>query len=181
MQRDFPLPETELHAVSQDAFSARVAKLYPQLHQIAARVRRQFGSPQTLGPTALVSEVFVKLRTTEDWASDAHFLATVAVSVRHVLINHARERVAGKRGGADVVHLSIEDAPEIADDRQMLALNDALDDLAKLEPRLAVVVDYRYFGGYADAEIAEILAVSEKTVRRDWMKAKAILRSTLMA
>jgi RNA polymerase sigma factor (TIGR02999 family) len=167
---------------AEDDLEAMVEALYPQLRMIAGSLSSRFGAPETLRSTALVSEAFMKLRRSPRFADEQHFLRTAARAMRHILINHARARSAAKRdAGAPVLPLD-DDAPVFwGGDTQLLALDDALRRLEALEPRLALVVECRFFGGYDEAETGRLLGVSDRTVRRDWMKARAWLQGEMGA
>jgi RNA polymerase sigma factor (TIGR02999 family) len=120
------------------------------------------------------------LRGTQGWNTDEHFLRAAALAMRHALVNHAVARLAGKRGdGGDNLPIGAAMDVAIDDDSTMLALNDALGRLARDSLRLAQVVECRYFGGYDDMETACALGISERTVRRDWMLARAWLHREL--
>jgi RNA polymerase sigma factor (TIGR02999 family) len=153
---------------------------YDDLKRLAHRERSRVGAGATLQTTALVNEAYLKLRGAQGWNTDAHFLRAAALAMRHALVNHALARQAGKRGDG-VVPLPISDALEVAveDDASLLALNDALGQLASTSLRLAQVVECRYFAGYDDAETALALNISERTVRRDWTLARAWLHREL--
>ena len=153
---------------------------YDDLKRMAHRERSRVGAGATLQTTALVNEAYLKLRGTKNWNTDAHFLRAAALAMRHALVNHAVARLAGKRGDG-VVPLPLTDALEVAieDDATMLALNDALGQLARTSLRLAQVVECRYFAGYDEAETALALDISERTVRRDWTLARAWLHREL--
>ena len=153
---------------------------YDDLKRLARRERHRVGAGNTLQTTALVNEAYLKLRGTHGWNTDEHFLRAAALAMRHALVNHAVARLAGKRGDG-VDNLPIGAAMDIAidDDSTMLALNDALGRLARDSLRLARVVECRYFGGYDDVETACALGISERTVRRDWMLARAWLHREL--
>jgi RNA polymerase sigma factor (TIGR02999 family) len=160
-----------------DVFSAT----YEELRRLASTIRR--GDPSaTLSPTALVNEAWLKLRESPHLAraSRVHFKRIAARAMRQVLIEAARRRRADKRGGGatlvtfdDSIHASSATAEEL------LALDEALRDLAKLQPRQATLVESRFFGGLDVAETAELLEVSESTVLRDWRAAKAWLAHEL--
>lgn len=153
---------------------------YEDLKRLAHRERMRVGAGGTLQTTALVNEAYMKLRGSQGWNSDAHFIRAAALAMRHALVNHALARLAGKRGhGAP--HLSITAAHDVAsdDDAVIVALNEALGRLAKDSLRLAQVVECRYFAGYDDTEIALALGISERTVRRDWTLARAWLHREL--
>ncbi len=153
---------------------------YDDLKRLAHRERHRVGAGNTLQTTALVNEAYLKLRGAQGWNTDEHFLRAAALAMRHALVGHALARLAGKRGnGLD--NLPISAAIDVAtdDDSTMLALNDALGRLARDSLRLAQVVECRYFGGYDDVETACALGISERTVRRDWMLARAWLHREL--
>ncbi len=153
---------------------------YDDLKRLAHRERARVGASATLQTTALVNEAYLKLRGSQGWNTDAHFLRAAALAMRHALVGHALARQADKRGGGAAT-LPISDALDIAveNDAAMLALNEALAHLARDSVRLAQVVECRYFGGYDDAETACALGVSERTVRRDWTLARAWLHREL--
>jgi RNA polymerase sigma factor (TIGR02999 family) len=154
---------------------------YEELRRLAAAVKR--GDPAaTLSPTALVNEAWLKLRQSPQVAqtSRVHFKRIAARAMRQVLIEAARRRRADKRGGDSsfvTFDDSLADANTCADD--LLALDDALRDLARVEPRQAMLVESRFFGGLDVAETAELLSISEATVLRDWRAAKAWLAHEL--
>jgi RNA polymerase sigma factor (TIGR02999 family) len=160
-----------------DLFSAT----YEELRRLAAVVRR--GDPSaTLSPTALVNEAWLKLRESPHLAraSRVHFKRIAARAMRQVLIEAARRRQADKRGGGAALVTfdeTVHETATCADD--LLALDEALRDLAKVQPRQATLVESRFFGGLDVAETAELLDVSESTVLRDWRAAKAWLAHEL--
>lgn len=154
---------------------------YEELRRLAASVRRD-DPAATLTPTDLVNEAWLKLRNSPGLArtSKLHFKRVAARAMRQVLIEAARRRKAGKRGaGVAMVTFdeALDGAKESAED--LLSLNDALDDLARLHPRQATLVESRFFGGLEMIEIAELLDVSEATVLRDWRAARAWLAREL--
>lgn len=156
---------------------ALIAALYPHLRRIAQGARLRYGAGETLRATVLVNEAFLKLRRSPGFVDEAHFLRTAARAMRQILVNHAAARTAAKRGGGAAAVEFSDDMPGIyweSDDR-LLALDDAMNRLTALSPRLAEVVELRFFGGYGEAEIATILGCTDRTVRRDWVKAKALL------
>ena len=132
----------------------------------------------TLNTTALVHEAYLRLvdQTRVQWADRAHFLAVAARIMRRILVDYARHSRADKRGGK-LDHVDLDLADVAVEDRSetLIALDDALARLARLNPRLSEVVDCRFFGGMTEEETAAALAVTERTVRRDWVKAKAWL------
>ena len=153
--------------------------LYGELKAAARRQRRKLGAPATLQTTAVVHEAWLRLRNQAEFVDEAHFMASAALAMRYVIIDYIRAAQAGKRAGQ--VGQNSEDLMLVEDARhaEVLAVHDALGDLAALKPRCVHVVECRYFGGYTDAETAEALAVDERTVRRDWLFARAWLRDRL--
>jgi RNA polymerase sigma factor (TIGR02999 family) len=156
---------------------------YADLKRIAHRERARVGADMTLQTTALVHEAYLKLRGRgSNWNDDAHFVRAAALAMRHALVNHALERLTAKRGqGAR--HLPLTDGLDVAaaSDRTLVALDDALQALAKQSLRLAQVVECRYFAGYDEPSTARALGISERTVRRDWALARAWLLRELQA
>ncbi|HEV8445507.1 MAG TPA: ECF-type sigma factor [Gemmatimonadaceae bacterium] len=160
-----------------DLFSAT----YEELRRLAAAVRRNDPSA-TLSPTALVNEAWLKLRESPGVANTSrlHFKRIAARAMRQVLIEAARRRRSEKRGGGAVVVTfddSLQETSSTADD--LVALDEALNDLARLEPRQALLVESRFFGGMDVAETAQLLDISESTALRDWRAAKAWLAREL--
>jgi RNA polymerase sigma factor (TIGR02999 family) len=153
-----------------------VEALYAELRGLARRERRRLGASETLRTTALVNEAYLKLFGGGKWRDRAHFLNVSAMAMRQVLVSYARERLALKRGSG-VANLPIEDADGVLSlsDERVIELHDALGELGEREPRLARVVECRYFSGFTDAETALALGVTERTVQRDWARAKALL------
>lgn len=159
-----------------------VPAFYEDLRQLARRERNKVGPAPTMQTTALVHEAYLKLRNARTWSDDRHFFCAAALAMRHALINHAKARVSDKRGGgAEHISLTQSDALDIDGDESLLALDDALITLSQQQPRLARVVECRYFGGYNEMETASALGISERTVQRDWMLAKAWLFRELAA
>lgn len=158
------------------------AMTYEELRRIAYRMLQGERADHTLSGTALVHEAFVRLvgQQRVEWQDRAHFFAVAAQACRRILIDHARKHRAQKRGGGRA-RITI-DRVQLEEERKsedLLDLHDALERLAELNPRLSQVVEFRYFGGLSEAEIAEVLSVSERTVRRDWVKAKGWLHREL--
>jgi RNA polymerase sigma factor (TIGR02999 family) len=162
--------------------AALMPLMYQDLRRIARRERGRVRAGETLQTTALVHEAYLKLEHFSSFNDDEHFMRACALAMRHILVNHARDRMARKRGGS-AVNISLDEAPEIsgAPDEVVVKINDALLDLAQLSPRLAQVVECRFFAGYEDAETALALGLTDRTVRRDWIKARAWLRRELGA
>ncbi len=177
----------ESNATLQDTGAIRaladelVPLFYNELRTIARRTRAKVGKGVTLQTTALVNEAYLKLRGTEGWNDNAHFLCAAALAMRHVLVNHAQGRLAAKRG-AGAEHLPLTAADHVAGDEQdemLINLNEALMRLAERAPRLAQVVECRYFGGFDEPATARALQLSERTIRRDWALARAWLHREL--
>ena len=152
------------------------AILYDELSAIAHRLRRSERADHTLETSALVHEAFLRLAREQAaaWQSRAHFLAAAATTMRRVLVNYARARRAGKRG-ADfrTTLVTIPDPTDSGDALDVIVLDDLLERLARLDERQSQVLELRVFGGFDVDEVAEILEVSSRTVKRDWRFAKA--------
>ena len=152
---------------------------YEELRRLASKVRRS--SPRlSLSPTTLVNEAWMKLASTPGVASKSrlHFKRIAARAMRQVLVEAARRKYAAKRGGGDAEFVTLPEAiAASATPDEFLELDAALDELARMAPRQAQMVEYRFFGGLETAEIAELLAVSEATVDRDWRAVRAWLRA----
>ena len=156
-----------------------VERLLPLVYDELRRLARSYfhgeRSDHTLQPTALVHEAYVRLvdQTRVSWQNRAHFYGVAASMMRRILIDNARAKAAGKRGGS-AARLSLEGVqvplPQRASD--LVALDEALEGLAKIDERKARIVEMRFFGGLSDDEIAELLQISTRTMLRDWKKAK---------
>src|SRR5689334_14102367 len=165
----------------QESVDDVVVFTYEELRTIAHRRLVAHGHGGTLSTTGLVHEAYLKLADgTHGWRDRAHFFALASLAMRLVLVDRARERSALKRGG---VHhqitlrddiLSVEDQPEV-----VLQLDEALEKLASVDLRLAKVVECRFFGGLSEADTAEALGVTIRTIQRDWVKARVLLRRML--
>lgn len=152
--------------------------VHADLRRLARAQRRQMQPGETLSTTALVNEAYLKLRRVDypGVANRAHFFSLVARAMRQILIDHARSRLAEARRMQEVER-ELRERPQedAADLARLLELDSALDELESIQPRLAQVVIYRYFAGYTPTETAELLEVTERTVNRDWHKARAWL------
>jgi RNA polymerase sigma factor (TIGR02999 family) len=151
--------------------------VYDELHRLARRYMRGERPGQSLQTTALVNEAYMRLvdYTRMQWQDRAHFFAVAAQAMRRILVEHARRHNL-KRGGG-VPHVSLEEAALVGGSRpaDLVALDDAMNALAQLDPRKAQVVDMRFFGGLNVDETADVLKISPATVMRDWSTAKAWL------
>ena len=164
------------------AWNRIYALLYRDLHQIARAQIRQQRRSHVRSPTSLISETWLKLASADFSVENrAHLVALVARAMRFVLLDEVRRALAEKRGeGMDLLPLDETTEPvQTSRLEQLLILDQALTDLGKLDARLAQVVEMRYFGGLSELEIADVLKVTERTVRRDWRKARAFLLSHL--
>ena len=155
---------------------ALIEELYGALRVIAHRERLRVGRPQTLQTTALISETYVKLSQHTGWNSREHFLASAATAMRHILVDAARARLAQKRGSGEIAR-ELDDAFDVGEaaDEDVVRIDEALNTLKLLDQRLAAVVECRFFAGYSEEETGRILGISDRTVRRDWLQAKAWL------
>jgi RNA polymerase sigma factor (TIGR02999 family) len=158
--------------------------VYEHLRSIAHHQLANKDPGGTLSTTGLVHEAYLKLvaQSRIAWSDHAHFLALASVAMRHVLVDRARARLADKREG-DLVRVTL-DSDRIGSDSQpevLLEINDAVDRLAAVEPRLAKVVECRFFGGLSEEETATALGITMRTVQRDWVKARMLLRRALSA
>ena len=173
---------TELRSGAQASLDQVVALTYMELRAIAHRRLAARGRQGTLSTTALVHEAYLKLvdQSRASWQDLAHFRALASLAMRHVLVDRARAHGTNKRGGGQLQVTFDEEVTSIEDQSDvLLQLNDALEVLATMEPRLAQVVDCRFFGGLTEEETAEALGVTTRTVRRDWVKARILLRRVL--
>jgi len=149
--------------------------VYDELKRSARRLMSRERANHTLQPTALVHEAFLRLEKQSgiDWENRGHFYGIASRLMRQILIDHARQHAAAKRGSG-MIHFSIEDLQLPAEERavSILKLDEALNRLAKLDPKQEQIVEMRYFGGMANAEIAEALDISVRTVVREWQSAR---------
>lgn len=155
---------------------ALIEELYGALRVIAHRERLRVGRPQTLQTTALISETYVKLSQHAGWNSREHFLASAATAMRHILVDASRARLAQKRGSGEIAR-ALDDAVDVGEaaDEDVVRIDEALKTLKLLDQRLAAVVECRFFAGYGEEDTGRILGISDRTVRRDWLQAKAWL------
>ena len=152
--------------------------VYEELHRLAVGYLSRESPGHTLQPTALVHEAYLRLvdQRRADWRNRAQFLGLAANMMRRILVNHARDRAAAKRGrNPDRVSLSLVESPSGRPDVELIALEDALQRLAALDERKSRVVELKFFGGLTIEEIAEVLQVSGATVEREWAFARAWL------
>ena len=158
--------------------------VYEELRRIARQHLRREREGHTLQPTALVNEAYLRLvdQTRVEWKNRAQFYGIAATMMRRILVNHARARAAQKRGGrTPLLPLAGGEPVQVVPADDLLALDQALDRLAARDPRKARVVELLYFGGLENRQAAEVLGVSEKTVRNDWKLARSWLYRELSA
>ncbi len=162
----------------QQALQELMPLVYGELRRLAGRYLRRERSDHTLQSTALVHEAWMKLvdQRSVQWQNRAHFFAVAAQIIRRILVDYARNRHAAKRG-AYACKLSLDEAIEVPKQRDvdLIALDDALDGLARIDPQQSRIVELRFFAGLSIDETAEVLHVSPATVKRDWVSAKAWL------
>jgi RNA polymerase sigma factor (TIGR02999 family) len=172
----------EPEASERESLDQLIAFTYQELRTIAHARLRAVGGSGTFSTTALVHEVYLKLvgESSGAWRDRSHFFALASLAMRHVLVDCAKARNTLKRGGErqridlDDEEIAIEDQADA-----VLELDEALNRLAEVEPRLAKVVECRFFGGLTEDEVADALNITVRTVRRDWVKARVMLRLAL--
>jgi RNA polymerase sigma factor (TIGR02999 family) len=169
-------------AGNQDALDQLTPRIYDELRRMAGHFMQDERPDRTMQATALVHEAYLKLIdiTNVDWQHRAHFFAISAQIMRHILLDAARRRVAAKRGG-NAPRVNLDEVAEVgsAPARELIALDDCLKALAKIDPRKAQVIELRFFAGLSVDETAEVLKVSPDTVLRDWRLARAWLLAEL--
>jgi RNA polymerase sigma factor (TIGR02999 family) len=167
-----------------ESIAALMRLVYDDLHRMAASHHRNFwhGRPrETLRPTALVSETYIRLmKSGVTFENRAHFFGAASHAMRRVLLDHARKELADKRGGASVrVELDENHAISTEDPSAILALDQALERLSAINPKYRQIAELRYFGAFTTEETAEILGMKEGTLRRDWARAVKLLRKMM--
>jgi RNA polymerase sigma factor (TIGR02999 family) len=162
----------------ESALQKLIPLVYQELHRVAHRYMGREQPGHVLQTTALVNEAYLRLvdSSQQHWQNRAHFFAISAKLMRQILVDYARSHLSQKRGG-DVVQISLEDAPELSDEKDvdLIRLDEALKGLAALDERKGRMVELRFFGGLNVEETAEVLKVSANTVLNDWSLAKAWL------
>jgi RNA polymerase sigma factor (TIGR02999 family) len=168
---------------SRVAEAELIPLVYKELRRIAGYYMRDERVSHTLQPTALVNEAYLRLadQTRVDWRNRAHFFGVAAQMMRRILVDHARERAAAKRGGhrARIDLDQIEFGPALEGCEELLAVEEALTRLRAFDPQQERIVELRYFGGLTVEETADVLGVSPRTVKREWAMAKAWLQAEL--
>jgi len=181
-----PTPITELlvrwRAGDRAALDELMPLVYAELRRIANGYMRRERRVHNLQTSALINEAYLRIAGQEDvaWQNRAHFFGVASQAMRRVLVDHARQRDGRKRGGGQY-KLGLDEAGEVAagPDAEIVALNEALEELARLDPRKARTVELRYFGGLSLEETAAVLNVGHATVERDWKMARAWLMREL--
>ena len=167
----------------QAALEKLMPLVYSELRKLAGNYLRRERQGHTLQPTALVNEAYLKLidQRNAKWQNRAQFFGVAAQLMRRILVDHARAHQAAKRGGSDQERLSITSAERIVKQPEvdLLALHEALEELATLDAQQERIVELRFFGGLSIEETAEVLALGHATVERDWKMARAWLRRKL--
>jgi RNA polymerase sigma-70 factor (ECF subfamily) len=169
-------------AGNRHAAAIFMESLYEDFRRVAAAQLKREPPGHTLQPTALVHEAFLRLidQRRVDWQGRSHFIAVGAQAMRRILVDHARAAGRIKRGGERRrVELNEQLTVSPRDNEDVIAIDDALNDLAKLDPRQAKIVELRFFGGMTNEEVAHVLGVSRATIDRQWRAIKAWLREQL--
>lgn len=179
-----PSPKTitqlliEWRSGDKAALDGLIPIVHQELHRLAKYYLRGERAGHTLQTSALVNEVYLRLVDHENinWQNRAHFFGVAAQAMRRVLVDYARTRKSEKRGG-DILQVSLADAVNVAEEKaiELIALDDALQDLEKMDARKSRIVELRYFGGLSVEETAEVIGVAPITVMREWNAAKAWL------
>jgi RNA polymerase sigma factor (TIGR02999 family) len=174
-----------LHAAARgnrDAEELLIEQIYGELHQLATHFLSAESPGHTLQPSALVNEAYLKLfgKKRTDWENRAHFYVSAARTMRRILVDYARASSAAKRP-TSLTRIEISDVLALVRDRspEFVALDQALDRLAALDPRQAQIVELRFYGGLTVEETASALGISEKTVKREWASARAWLQAQI--
>lgn len=167
----------------QAALEKLMPLVYSELRRLASNYLRRERAEHTLQPTALVNEAYLKLvdQRNARWQNRAHFFGISAQLMRRILVDHARQHQAAKRGGSVQQRVSITNVDNLAkqDEVDLLALNEALDELSRMDPQQGKIVEMKFFGGLSIEEIAEVVGIGHATVERDWKMARAWLRRQL--
>lgn len=166
----------------QNALDKLMPLVYDELRRVASNYLRRERQNHTLQPTALVNEAYMKLVDQKaHWQNRAQFYGVAAQLMRRILVDHARQHQAAKRGGTHQQRLSITSAQAIADTPEvdLLAVHEALEELKQFDPQQERIVELRFFGGLSIDETAEVMGIGHATVERDWKMARAWLRQKL--
>jgi RNA polymerase sigma-70 factor (ECF subfamily) len=165
----------------QAALDELIPLVYDELRRLAGRYMRREGQDHTLQTSALVNEAYLRLidQKSVQWQNRAHFFGVAAQLMRRILVDHARSRSRVKRGGgAQMVSLA-DQAGVSKEAEEVIALDDALTNLAEMDPRKSQIVEMKFFGGLTTEEVAEVLKITTRTVEREWRKARAWLNRAI--
>jgi RNA polymerase sigma factor (TIGR02999 family) len=177
-EREISLILKDWSGGKQESADVLLSLVYDELRRIARQYLRRERSDHTLQPTALVHEAYLKLIDISDvsWQDRAHFFAVASNVMRHILVDHARARATDKRGG-EAPRIALEDAVSLSNERDidLLALDEAMKQLAAFDEQQSKIVELRFFGGLTIEEAAHILGISPATIKREWTMAKAWL------
>ena len=180
---DVTLLLNELREGNQEAANRLIPLIYSELRRMAGSYMLRERAGHTLQATALVNEVYLRLTAGETvpWQNRAHFLGIAAHAMREVLLDYARRHIAGKRGGKDAqkVQINVELRGVSSKIENMIAIDEALERLERIDPRQSRLVELRFFVGLDVEEVAEVMGVSPTTVKREWRSAKAWLHREL--
>ena len=172
----------EMRSGRKDALARLLPLVYGELRRLAARYMRDERGDHTLQPTALVHEAYFRLvgQGRANWQNRAQFMGIAGQLMRRLLVDHARKHYAAKRGGSLVtLDEGLGKCSAAAQSEEVLAVNEALDRLAQMDPQQTKVVELRYYAGLSAEETAEAMGISQRTVEREWTAAKAWLRAQL--
>ena len=184
MQSTIPTLIAAAEAGDSSAAESLFAALYSELHRVAKRELARRGIPTSLGATTLLHEAYLDMvaRSDQLFPDRARFMTYAARVMRGLIIDHARNRRAQKRGGKfEITAIDTEVAENAIDSRELSRLGDALDELAKIDHSLTDIVDLKFFCGFSFAEIAAMQGMSERTVQRKWDKARIYLHRSIRA
>lgn len=165
----------------QAALDELIPLVYDELRRVARRYMRRESQGHTLQTSALVNEAYLRLidQKSVHWQNRAHFFGVAAQLMRRILVDHARSRSRAKRGGGAPMVSLAEQAMISKEASEVIALDDALSNLAEMDPRKSQIVEMKFFGGLTTEEVAEVLKITSRTVEREWRKAKAWLNWAL--
>ena len=165
----------------QAALDELIPLVYDELRRLARRYMRREYQNHTLQTSALVNEAYLRLidQNSVQWQNRAHFFGVSAQLMRRILVDHARSRSRAKRGGGAQIVSLVEQAVIPNEVEEVIALDDALKNLAEMDPRKSQIVEMKFFGGLTTEEVAEVLKVTPRTVEREWRKARAWLNRAI--
>lgn len=165
----------------QAALNELIPLVYDELRRLAGRYMRRESQGHTLQTSALINEAYLRLvdQKRVKWQNRAHFFGVAAQLMRRILVDHARSRSRAKRGGRAQMVSLVEQGATSKEEAEVIALDDALKNLAEMDPRKSQIVEMKFFGGLTTDEVAEVLKVTSRTVEREWRKARAWLNRAL--